>query len=76
MAKNELDCAFSNAELSNNKMIAHLKARFDEKIETMNKKHAKQSLVIENLQPVVTSVAIAATLSLIISALRFLRVKI
>ena len=76
VAKDYFLRALHDVEKSNADEIANLKTSFNAKIAEIKKSQHKQFKIIEDFQPLITSVAFVAMLSLVISGLRFMRKKL
>ena len=76
VAKDYFQRALHEVEKSNAEQIAKLKASFNVKLSDFRDYQQKQFQLVEDIQPIMTSVACVAMLSLVISGLRFLRKKL
>ena len=75
VAKDYFQRALHETEKSNADQIAKLKASFNVKLSDFRDHQQKQFQMVKDIQPIMTSVACVAMLSLVISGLRFLRKK-
>lgn len=76
VAKDYFQRALHDIEKSNADQITNLKASFNAKIAEIRNHQHKQIKIVEDIHPIMTSVAFVAMLSLVISGLRFLQKKI
>ena len=76
VAKDYFQRALHETEKSNAEQIAKLKASFNVKISDIRDSQQKQFQIVEDIRPIMTSVAFLAMLSLVISGVRLMRKKL